>query len=463
MLGPLSDLSQPAKTPAAAKARSVDRPFGGPLTAPRLTRRVYLAEFNDPWLVDDHQNGDARWWHDGGSGLCFAAWGCAASFVDHGTEPWAAARSWCSSITKQINGRGVDDSSASLPMVVAGFAFDGRHSSGITWNNWPTAELVVPRLIAFRDPRLGCGFIVHEHLTDSTEPVARPAADNGALRGGWARAAQPGDAASFRHGVQQILNEIQSGSVHKVVLARAMTARARPDSHFDGRATARQLRKAHPSALCFLFERGRDAFVGATPELLARVHSGSVSTHAVAGTRRSDEGNAERLRSSSKDAREHAAVLNAIENDLLPLCRELSVAERCEVMSAGPVQHLATALRGRLRQGVGVLDVAAALHPTPALGGAPRADALAWLRAHEPLERGWYGAPVGWIGPNGDGVFAVAIRSALLSDGEARAFAGAGIVRGSLPESEWQETEAKLATVAGCLCTSPSKPPGVQK
>jgi isochorismate synthase EntC len=98
-----------------------------------------------------------------------------------------------------------------------------------------------------------------------------------------------------------------------------------------------------------------------------------------------------------------------------------------------------------------VLDLVAELHPTPAVGGAPRENALAWLRNHEGLERGWYAGPLGWLTPEGEGEFTVALRSLLLRDSEATLYAGAGIVAGSDPEAELVETRLKLRTALGAL------------
>jgi isochorismate synthase EntC len=110
----------------------------------------------------------------------------------------------------------------------------------------------------------------------------------------------------------------------------------------------------------------------------------------------------------------------------------------------GNVQHLETPIHGRLAPSWGVLDVAAALHPTPALGGWPKEAAQAYLAEAEPFNRGWYAAPVGWFDPWGNGLFAVAIRSGLLQGSQASLFAGAGIVEGSDPLQEWQETGLKF-------------------
>ena len=131
------------------------------------------------------------------------------------------------------------------------------------------------------------------------------------------------------------------------------------------------------------------------------------------------------------------------------------------------VHHLYTPVTARLRAGHDLLDLVARLHPTPAVGGLPRDTALAWLREHEGLDRGWYAAPVGWMGADGDGEFAVALRSALLDGESATLFAGCGVVGDSDPDDELAESELKLRpmlqaldgeTTAGEVGVTPTSP-----
>ena len=122
------------------------------------------------------------------------------------------------------------------------------------------------------------------------------------------------------------------------------------------------------------------------------------------------------------------------------------------------VQHLLTPVLGRLRPQVDLLQVVDALHPTPAVGGLPRGKALGYIREHEQLDRGWYAAPVGWLNAEGDGEFAVALRSALIRGNQAHLFAGCGIVGESDPASEYQETCLKLRTIGEALRPPPAAP-----
>jgi isochorismate synthase EntC len=146
---------------------------------------------------------------------------------------------------------------------------------------------------------------------------------------------------------------------------------------------------------------------------------------------------------SAKDAAEHACVVRALQSRLAPFCASLEVPSAPSVRSLATLLHLRTPLEGKLARATHVLELVEALHPSPAVGGEPRGAAVEWLRASEPVPRGWYAGPVGWFDAQGDGEFAVAIRSGRLEGERAWAYAGAGLVAGSTPASEYAETALK--------------------
>jgi isochorismate synthase len=246
------------------------------------------------------------------------------------------------------------------------------------------------------------------------------------------------------------LDAIRRDEVRKVVVARRVEARARAVSLC---ALARRLRLVEPTAIRFAVTRGARAFVGASPELLVARSGTRVVADALAGTRPLGPGAYEALLASDKDRREHDEVVRAVRKGLAPAALAL-VVDPPRLRSLANVVHLASRVAGRLRMPPAhVLDLVAAIHPSPAVSGAPRDQALAILAVHEGFARGWYAGPVGWFDRRGDGAFAVAIRSALLDLPGDRAwlFAGAGLVRGSVPLDELRETEAKLRTMRALL------------
>ncbi len=256
--------------------------------------------------------------------------------------------------------------------------------------------------------------------------------------------------AQWLEDVRRAQAAIAGGRFDKVVLGRAADVHAAPGRRFEPQAVAEALRRQHPDAHLFVIPTGADAaFVGATPELLARLRGRQLTTHALAGP--APVGQGEALLRSPKDLHEHGLVVQALVAGLASLCETLETPRRPRLRAAGSVVHLETPVSGVLRDGVGLLDVAAALHPTPALAGWPAPSSRAWVheRTHHPdaLYRGL----VGRVAPSGDGELHAAIRMAHVGPHRARLWAGAGIVAASVPETEWDETEWKLGTLRDAL------------
>ena len=252
--------------------------------------------------------------------------------------------------------------------------------------------------------------------------------------------------------IERIRAAIATGDLRKVVAARARVvelARA-----IDVAAVVTELGRRQPACTRFAIARGGAAFVGASPERLIRRRGRAIDSEALAGScaRGGDDAAAAAgLLASAKDRAEHAWVVRAIEAALAPRCRALTVPAEPVVRTLRQILHLHTPIVGELDRDRHVLELVAALHPTPAVGGTPTVDAVAWIAAHEPTARGWYAAPVGWFDGAGDGEFAVAIRSGLLAGATATLSAGAGIVAASDPAAELAETELKLRALSGAL------------
>lgn len=264
------------------------------------------------------------------------------------------------------------------------------------------------------------------------------------------------DRPTWERSVREILRRIAEGTLEKAVLARAVEVEF-PSSP-DALAVLGRLRARNPRAWPFLLELDRDALVvGAAPELLVAARGGKLKTMAVAGTTgrgdapAEDERLARRLVGSRKDLVEHGIGVRELRDRLSGLAVNVQVEAEPRVLRLADVQHLRTDVRAELLPGVRVLDLVEALHPTAAVCGQPRDAARRLLARLEPVSRGWYAGPVGWLDARGEGIFVPALRSAVLRGPRARLHAGAGIVTGSLPEAEWQETGIKLHTVLEAL------------
>lgn len=265
-----------------------------------------------------------------------------------------------------------------------------------------------------------------------------------------------GPADGYQRLVVQALEEIKKGNFEKIVLARAS------DLKFSGPcqplSTLHKLKRRFGNCLVFSFQNGSgDSFIGATPERLLQVRGDRLQTEAIAGSIRrgkspmEDAALAKQLLNSDKDLREHQFVIDSI-------CRRLAIGG-LTVEPPGPprlldlvnVRHLHTPLQAKLPSGAHILDFAAHLHPTPAVGGIPREESMAAIRHWEPFSRSLYTGLIGWFNARGEGEFAVNLRSAWIHGDQARIFAGAGIVAGSDPEKEFLETETKMQALLDAL------------
>jgi isochorismate synthase len=253
----------------------------------------------------------------------------------------------------------------------------------------------------------------------------------------------------YEGAVEEATRRIRAGELDKVVLARTIEVSA--GRAFDPRRLAHRLRAVDPHAYAFIAPAGEGVLVGASPELLVARHGTDVRANPLAGSAprsgdpAEDRANADRLAASAKDRDEHAIVVDAIASTLQPLCTTLTWDREPELRETPNVWHLSTRFRGHLRDPApSALELALLLHPTPAVGGAPRDPALELLGQLEGFDRGGYAGPVGWVDADGNGEWAIALRCALLQDERATLYAGAGIVGASDPVAEREETERKF-------------------
>lgn len=256
---------------------------------------------------------------------------------------------------------------------------------------------------------------------------------------------------TFKKLAGRAIRRIKSGKIQKLVLARDIMAKL-PDD-FDVRSTLRLLAQRYPS--CWVYSIA--GLFGASPELLVRVSHGQVSARVLAGTTargssaESDRGRAKALVASEKNLAEHRFAVESMVVALKPFCDRVDADEVPFPLALPDMWHLASDVYGKLREDISVLDLASFLHPTAAVAGTPRSKAQQLISQLEPFDRGGYAGPVGWIGSDGDGEWAIALRGALIEPGVLTAFAGCGLVRESDPVAELAETELKFAPVRNAL------------
>ncbi len=362
-----------------------------------------------------------------------------------GPDGFAWLRDGAGFVTTGVAARVVPAGAASLLASIEHDDELGRPGTGplavgaLPFSPDPAAELIVPARIVGRDAD-GRGWVTElEPGLRVPPPPAEPP-----------QAFTVRELTSRRHwhdGVAAALEAIAAGELEKVVLARQVEIEA--DRPFDPRGILGRLRSQQ--AGCFIY--AGSGMVGASPELLVRRRGDAVESIPMAGTSTaSDAAAVEQLRASAKDAREHRPVVEAIVATLAPLCGHLDAVPEPEVAVFAMIAHLFTPIRGVLREPApSALELALALHPTPAVGGAPRATALEAIARLEGVPRGRYAGPVGWVDARGDGEWAVALRGASIDGARALLTSGAGIVAGSDPDAEWRETEAKLEPMVRAL------------
>ncbi|HMM82827.1 MAG TPA: isochorismate synthase [Terrimesophilobacter sp.] len=248
--------------------------------------------------------------------------------------------------------------------------------------------------------------------------------------------------------VGRALERIEHGDVSKVVLARDMIGHLPPNA--DTAAALAMLASGYPDCWTFAV----DDFLGSSPETLVGVASGTVTARVLAGSAArgvdaaTDQKASVDLATSAKDQDEHQYAVQSVLAALRPHTPGVTASELPFTLRLPNLWHLASDVEGVLADGSSALDLIGSLHPTAAVAGTPTAAAIALIEELEPFDRGRYAGPVGWIGADGDGEWAIALRCAQIgSDDVARAYAGAGIVAESVAEHELAETSLKFRPI----------------
>jgi salicylate biosynthesis isochorismate synthase/menaquinone-specific isochorismate synthase len=354
------------------------------------------------------------------------------------------------------------------PVWTGGFAFAPDGGSEPQWSSLPPALMVMPEISLLRCD--GRCFLTLNTLTDgersaeaALERARRRLASLGESPIGpldpdpvaGSSIAAPHPPGRYEQLVATATARIREGGLEKAVLAREVVVTS-PAAH-DPAPLYGALRELFPSCFCFACGTPEAVFIGASPELLIRRRGAVVATVALAGsTRRSadpavDDHLGQQLLTSAKDNSEHEIVVRQIERALRQHAVWAQAEPEPRLVQIANIQHLATAVRAQLAESRSAIALVGELHPTPAVGGEPRAEALELIAEIEGMDRGWYAAPVGWMDATEDGEFCVALRSALLRDRSAHLFAGAGIVADSDPAAELAETELKLEAMLPLL------------
>lgn len=341
-----------------------------------------------------------------------------------------------------------------------GFSFLPHGAGTDVWDGYPPVEVFLPRIgieQSGEDTKLTV--IIPE--TDEPSPTLDLL---GSIRHPESiQVLDPGDHTIESHPtvsqwaatVAGAVEAIRRGDLDKVVLARSVVVHSTEPVAIL--RVFRELVGQYPQCYNFAWKSDDAVFMGASPELLADVRGRHLHSNPLAGSAPRGEGEdndrliAQRLMSSSKDREEHALVVDDLAKRLTPLTTTLDFPATPSLKQMATVQHLSTEMEGELAEGIGILDVIAAAHPTPAVGGVQREAAVDYIHDIEEIDRGWYTGGVGWINGAGEGAICIALRCGLIRGDTTHLYAGAGIVADSEPDAELIETRLKLRPLLDVL------------
>lgn len=412
-----------------------------------MTLEVTSREFNAPesWQLFDHLPENPLVFSRDGKGLI--GFGCALRLTARGHDRIEnLSRQWRSVCANAVVDDTVQASGSGL-IAFGSFAFAAESEL--------ESVLIVPEIVVgVRDERAWFTRIWHPNLGNLA------AASNAQELPDFARSEQsygplsklnfePGsmDADGFMTAVADAVEHIRKHDIDKVVLAREINAEL--PAEFDIRATLKRLATRFSS--CWTYSV--DGTFGASPELLVRVANGQVSARVLAGTAGRgtdpsiDIAISQALSASAKNRSEHAYAVDSLVRSLTPYCTAIETDAEPFSLALPNLWHLASDVQGVLRDNASSIDLAAALHPTAAVAGTPTNLAQQMILQLEPFDRGRYAGPVGWIGADGDGEWAIALRGAQISGTKVTAYAGCGIVAESDPAAELAETELKFSPI----------------
>ncbi len=353
--------------------------------------------------------------------------------------------------------RHIGDHHSEDPLAFFCYAFDPDERMSGCWSGLPNSCVIVPRLLLDHSYD-GCSItftadaeslhsetLIDEWLQAFTELTNVPqATDESREAGSLQRSEVFPQNHEWLARVEQAVADIRRSDMNKVVLSRRI--RVESESDFSASQLMARLMQRYPGCTLFAAHLDGVMLVAATPESLVSLHQGKLKCDAMAGTVAADETPDERMVKY-----EHLPVVHTIEQILAPLCEQLHIPDKPQLLQLHGLQHIWTPIRAGVKSDITLLELVAALHPTPAVSGAPDHVAREWLMQNDDHQRGWYCGGFGWMSSGGEGHASVMLRCALLQDNRAELFAGAGITAYSDPHSEFLETELKLQTILDLL------------
>lgn len=350
-------------------------------------------------------------------------------------------------------------------VALGGLSFDPKKEQTKLWENYHASQFVIPEFIFTRikdDTYLTVTHNIKEtddyselinSINKTVEQLLTPIAKLPRLASILSR--EEVEPKQWIDSVDKAIKELNKGRADKIVLARELKLKLNKKAELA--TILSRLIETQTNSYVFAFEKKDDCFIGASPERLVKLSGSNLLSTCLAGT--APRGETEEidakiktdLFNDAKNRDEHDHVVQFIHDNIKEYCSEINIPSEPVIYPLKNLHHLYTPVTAKLKEGVHVFDVIEKLHPTPALGGAPQEDSLHFIRDNEVLDRGWYGAPIGWLDSNQNSEFAVAIRSGLIRDKEASLFAGCGVMKDSDSALEYEETNIKFLPMLSVL------------
>ena len=362
----------------------------------------------------------------------------------------------------------VKGQAALQPILFGGFTFDPQNSVNGEWTDFPEAYFALATYqLVLRDNKayVSIHLIAQASQAEQQFEALRKERDHLIDAAQVAQVqmyAKPEITSYFEPykdpylaSIDQVTALIKAKQAAKVVIARSLALQFK--EQVTSPQVLAQIIDEQPESYLFGLEWHDLLFFGASPERLVKVESGRAYSSCVAGsiqrgkTPEEDEAYGQSLLNDPKNGGEHQYVVDMIAETFRKNCVEMKIPDGPRLLKIRDIQHLYTPVEGQLNDEATILQLTKHLHPTPALGGVPRTEAMSAIRKYEPMNRGLYAAPIGWLDAEGNGEFAVAIRSAALIKDKAYLYAGGGIVADSEPQSEYEETLVKFRPMLRAL------------
>ncbi|MBS4195120.1 isochorismate synthase [Lederbergia citri] len=431
----------------------------------KLLSYTFPIDFYDPLDFFNYQSstfkGNRFFWKSSDGLLWTVGLGIAASIsADDADKRFQITNNQWNRLIKEAEIDNPSGVPGTGPLLFGGFSFDPYSNNEMEWENYGHSILYLPSYmltvaenqyyltinVVSEDDRINIDTLRTEgnqfvkqlrkkNNSSSVIPIKIKSSEEVAPNK-WLRS------------VEEIVHVLKTTDVKKVVLARKLLLEF--ENNAQPSYVIEQLIEQQPTSFIFALEVGDYCFLGASPERLIKKTGNHVLSTCLAGSigrnhdEQEDQKLGETLLKDHKNRFEHELVVSMVEDALKPYCAEINIPNEPILMKTPDIQHLYTPVTGKANNDFSILNVVEKLHPTPALGGVPTNAALEIIREKENMDRGFYAGPIGWTDYQGNGEFAVGIRSGLLNGKKAFLYAGCGLVSDSVAEDELKETRIKF-------------------